>query len=123
MNNQKGSIFPFTAMMSMLVFLTILHVTALHLLEKNFYFDTKQYYVLDSLMQRGVAQSLKKIKTAPEALVEEEVLKTGKVRYHITQISPGEYKTDIACETNESRKKQAYYIYSNAKGLITSWTE
>ncbi|MFY4776298.1 competence type IV pilus minor pilin ComGG [Metabacillus sp. RGM 3146] len=123
MKNNRGSIFPFTVMIILLFFLVILHVTTVVILEKSFYSDTKQYYILDSLIQRAVNQSMKKLKSVPEETSYQETMKEGEVAYKIINDKEGFFKVEISCETHEKKKKQSSYLFDAKKGLITSWTE
>ncbi|MBS2969668.1 hypothetical protein J9317_12925 [Metabacillus sp. KIGAM252] len=121
-NIKTGFIYPFTVMLVLLFFMTAIHLTNLLVIEKKYYADTKNFYLLQHLTYKAAAQSTKKVR---EGLTGDFNIEDpyGTIHFTIVSVSSETKSVSMEITLNKETKYYAYYEYSIPKQLISKWYE
>ncbi|MFS1517942.1 competence type IV pilus minor pilin ComGG [Bacillus sp. SCS-151] len=123
-NNEHGFIFPVTLVMSLLFFLVLLHQIEMYVVEKNFYHEIEQLYILENIMQMATTDILKDIHDNAYPIRNKiYTYPNGQAMYSTEQIEEGMLKISIECKTIQKRLYNAFFIYELEEGRIIKWVE
>ncbi|MDX8359614.1 competence type IV pilus minor pilin ComGG [Cytobacillus sp. IB215316] len=123
-NNEHGFIFPVTLVMSLLFFLVLLHQIEMYVVEKNFYHEIEQLYILENIMQMATTDILKDIHDNAHPIRNKiYTYPNGQAMYSKEQIEEGMLKISIECKTIQKRLYNAFFIYELEEGRIIKWVE
>ena len=121
MRNERGATMPAVLIFTFLFLALFLHQVNLLLLEKRFYHETEQFFLLENMMTNAVQEFQRDVQTSnvPAAYEYEEGTA------HLAQsLSPTALlQVSIHCVTKEGRAYKASFLYNKNNKQITNWME
>ncbi|MGM7721145.1 competence type IV pilus minor pilin ComGG [Metabacillus sp. Hm71] len=125
MRNEKGFIFPTTLGVILFCLFIVAYISSVLISEKQFYSETKQYYILENLMQLAVDQSLLEIKSQSATPIMSYQSNTinGSLSYEIKKLSPSIYEVHLTCKTIRNKVNKARYQFDLSKNEMILWSE
>lgn len=121
--NQKGYILPTTIVLALFCLMIVTHLSSILISETAFYHDTKQFYILENLMQFAVDASLKEIKAGITNGSNTLTFPDGDIQYSIQLVSSEEIEVQLTCTSKEKNTNIANYYYNNLENKISKWSE
>lgn len=126
MKREDGYILPVTLLISILLFTLFTYQINMYVVEKKFYKETEELYVLEGLMQMGVYDikaELADIDDLENNLQGSFTYPNGKVNYSTTLLANGLVKIAVRSSTFSGRKYAAVFYYNSIEKTITKWIE
>ncbi|AZB43599.1 hypothetical protein CEF21_15505 [Bacillus sp. FJAT-42376] len=118
----NGFIYPFTVMLILLFLMTALHLAQMLIIEKKYYEDTKNFYLLQHLISTGASQSFKKAVTGEEGeLIMEDT--AGTIRFSIARASADRRTVDLEFRLKKEPVFHASYDLNIRTIQISNWNE
>jgi len=121
MRNERGATMPAVLIFTFLFLALFLHQVNLLLLEKRFYHETEQFFLLENIMTNAIREFQHDVQTSgiPAAYEYEE----GTARLAQSLSSSGLLQVSIHCVTKEGRAYKASFLYNKNNKQITNWME
>lgn len=121
MRNERGATMPAVLIFTFLFLGLFLHQVNLLLLEKRFYHETEQFFLLENMMTNAVREFQRDVQTSgiPAAYEYEE----GTARMAQSLSPSGLLQISIHCVTKEGRAYKASFLYNRDNRQITNWME
>lgn len=121
MRNERGATIPAVLIFTFVFLALFLHQVNLFLLEKRFYHETEQFFVLENMMTNAVREFQRdvQISSIPAVYKYEE----GTARLTQSLFSTGLLQISIHCVTKEGRAYKASFLYNRDNRQITNWME
>lgn len=121
MRNERGATMPAVLIFTFLFLALFLHQVNLLLLEKRFYHETEQFFLLENIMTNTIREFQRDVQTSgiPAAYEYEE----GTARLAQSLSSSGLLQVSIHCVTKEGRAYKASFLYNKNNKQITNWME
>ncbi|WP_129727205.1 competence type IV pilus minor pilin ComGG [Ectobacillus funiculus] len=121
MRNERGATMPAVLIFTFLFLALFLHQVNLLLLEKRFYHETEQFFLLENIMTNAIREFQRDVQTSgiPTAYEYEE----GTARLAQSFSSSGLLQVSIHCVTKEGRAYTASFLYNKNNKQITNWME
>ncbi|WP_226526455.1 competence type IV pilus minor pilin ComGG [Metabacillus niabensis] len=125
MKNQKGFILPSIMVIALFCLLIVAHISTILISEKTFYEETKQYYILENLMNVAVKKSLQELKSGNTVDHNSDIYQTsnGYFSYTVTTSDDAIYEVQLSCNTNETKEYTASYKFDKSKNEMIFWSE
>ncbi|MCV9884824.1 competence type IV pilus minor pilin ComGG [Metabacillus halosaccharovorans] len=125
MRNQKGFILPSIMVIALFCLLIVAHISTILISEKTFYEETKQYYILENLMNVAVKKSLHELENGNNVNQHNKVFHTsnGYYSYNVTTSDEVIYEVQLTCSTKETKEYTASYKYDKSKNEMIFWSE
>ncbi|HZH58330.1 MAG TPA: competence type IV pilus minor pilin ComGG [Metabacillus sp.] len=125
MKNQRGFILPSVMVIVLFCLLIVAHISTLLISEKKFFEETKQYYLLENLMNVAVKKSLSDLKKGEVDIDDPIIFHTsyGYFSYTVSTSDEMIYEVQLICHTNENKEYTALYRFDRIKNEIIFWSE
>ncbi|MFC0269978.1 competence type IV pilus minor pilin ComGG [Metabacillus herbersteinensis] len=123
LNSEKGYILPTTIVLALFCLMIVTHLSTILITETAFYQDTKQFYILENMMQVAVDASLAEINAGITSGSNTLTLPNGDIQYSIQQISPEEIEVQLTCTSTENNLNIAMYHYNILENKMSMWEE
>ncbi|WP_078432576.1 competence type IV pilus minor pilin ComGG [Metabacillus halosaccharovorans] len=125
MRNQKGFILPSVMVIALFCLLIVAHISTILISEKTFYEETKQYYILENLMNVAVKKSLQELKSGNTVDHNSDIYHSsnGYFSYTVTTSDEVIYEVQLTCSTKETKEYTASYKFDKSKNEIIFWSE
>lgn len=121
MRNERGATMPAVLIFTFLFLALFLHQVNLFLLEKRFYHETEQFFLLENMMTNAVREFQRDVQTSSIPAVYE--YEEGTTRLTQSLSSAGLLQVSIHCVTKEGRTYKASFFYNRDSRQITNWME
>ncbi|WP_026558770.1 competence type IV pilus minor pilin ComGG [Bacillus sp. J37] len=125
MRNQKGFILPSIMVIALFCLLIVAHISTILISEKTFYEETKQYYILENLMNVAVKKSLQELKSGNTVDQSNGIFHTsnGSFSYDVTTSDNVIYEVQLTCSARETKEYSASYKFDKSKNEMIFWSE
>lgn len=125
MINQRGFILPSVMVIVLFCLLIVAHISTLLISEKKFFEETKQYYILENLMNVAVKKSLSDLKKGEVDVDHPTSIYTsnGYFTYTVSNSEEMIYEVHLSCHTNENKEYTALYRFDPLKKEMIFWSE
>lgn len=121
MRNERGATIPAVLIFTFVFLALFLHQVNLFLLEKRFYHETEQFFVLENMMTNAVREFQRDVQISSIPAVYE--YEEGTARLTQSLFSTGLLQISIHCVTKEGRAYKASFLYNRDNRQITNWIE
>jgi competence protein ComGG len=125
MKNEKGYIYPVTLLLIFFLILIFHHQIDVLLLEKMFFRETEELYVLDNIMTLGVEKVVDELEELGENVETTGTISYphGTFQYWIMPVTTEESFVTVICTTSAKRKYRANFYYHFGEKKIKNWME
>lgn len=125
MRNEKGFIFPFTLIISMLFTYFMLHQIELYNIDNKVINEFEELAILGSLIQIGTVDIISEIDMSVEPYNASGSFhySLGTVTYSLNKISDTLLRVDVQSETRQNRIYSVVFVYDYSIKAVTKWLE
>lgn len=121
MKCEKGHVFPFTIALVLFCLMVASAYASIYMEKQRFTHDTKEFYMLETLMLFAVQHSLTNMEEANDQMNID--LPTGTIVYQKKKTADGIIRVDIFCETKKGSQYKADFDYDVLQRRIIRWNE
>jgi hypothetical protein len=127
MSNEKGFITPFALAIVILLCGYISFQYKALLSEQQFYLEARQQLIIDTLIQRGIVDTIAELESVSIPINQTEsdkiIYNDGEMVYSIKHITQGLYQISMNIKTKKDYKKHVTFTYNQQTTLIINWEE
>ncbi|MFD3447749.1 competence type IV pilus minor pilin ComGG [Microbacteriaceae bacterium 4G12] len=123
MNNERGVALPFVLLFSFILFAFFIHQANLLVLEKKFFQETEELFLLDIVMNNAIRDFQREVKE--EGFLQERIYnyEEGRAQVLPTPLQDSMMKVTIECKTKQNRTYKASFQYNKDNQQVNNWIE